>query len=209
MTTPGQGREAVLEPATQTRTELPEDSHGEPAATVGDTSTGPSVPHGIGGVPLSSITLGVVAAGASLYGVILRLWLLMHLPVWGDEAIVGLMAKSIDNGHFSAFYWGQNYGGLEPYVVAAALRIGGGGEPALNATPAVLAVLAAALVAGIAVAAGRDRLTAVAAGSAVWVWSYVVVWQSVREGGFREATLCCGLISLCAVSVPAGGGRDL
>ena len=124
----------------------------------------------------------------------------MHLPVWGDEAIVGLMAKSIDNGHFSAFYWGQNYGGLEPYVVAAALRIGGGGEPALNAAPAVLAAFAAVLVAGIAVAAGRDRLTAAAAGSAVWVWSYVVVWQSVREGGFREATLCCGLISLlCCV----------
>jgi hypothetical protein len=158
------------------------------------------VRHGVRDAPLSSITLGIVAAGAALYGVLLRVWLLVHLPVWGDEAIVGLMAKSIDNGHFSAFYWGQNYGGLEPYVVAAALWIGGWGEPALNAAPAVLAAVAAVLVAGIAVAAGRDRLTAAAAGSAVWVWSYVVVWQSVREGGFREATLCCGLISLlCCV----------
>ncbi len=112
------------------------------------------------------------------------------------------MAQSIDNGHFSAFYWGQHYGGLEPYLVAAALKIGGGGEPALNATPAVLAALAAVLVAGIGLAGGRDRLTAAAAGTAVWVWPYVVVWQSVREGGFREATLCCGLAAiLCCVRV--------
>ncbi len=93
-----------------------------------------------------------MVAGAALYGLLLRVWLLVHLPVWGDEAIVGVMARSIDNGHFSAFYWGQNYGGLEPYLVAVALRIGGGGEPALNATPAALAALAAVLV---AVTAGR------------------------------------------------------
>ena len=155
--------------------------------------------------PVSAVVLGVVVAGAALYGVLLRVWLLVHLPLWGDEAIVGLMAKSIDNGHFSAFYWGQHYGGLEPYLVAAALRVGGGGEPALNGTPAVLAALAAVLVACVALAAGRDRLTAAAAGAAVWVWPFVVVWQSVREGGFREATLCCGLAAVvCCIRASRG-----
>jgi hypothetical protein len=34
------------------------------------------------------------------------------------------------------------------------------------------------------------------------VWPYVVIWQSVREGGFREATLCCGLAALfCCVVI--------
>jgi hypothetical protein len=142
----------------------------------------------------------VVSAAAILYGVLLRVWLLVHMPVWGDEAIVGLQARAIDGGHFSAFYWGQHYGGLEPYLVAAALKIGGGGEPALNATPAVLAAAAAALLGAAVFIASRNRLLALAAGAAVWVWPYVVVWQSVREGGFRFATLCCGLIALvCCV----------
>lgn len=154
------------------------------------------------GPQVGAVVLGVVAVGGALYGILLRVWLLVHLPVWGDEAIVGLMARSIDGGHFSAFYWGQHYGGLEPYVVALGLKVGGGGEPAMNATPAVLAACAAVIVVGIVVAAGRDKVTALAAGSAVWVWPFVVVWQSVREGGFREATLCCGLVAiLCCVRV--------
>ena len=49
----------------------------------------------------------------------------MQLPIWGDEAIVGIMARAIDGGHFTAFYWGQHYGGLESYLVAASLKIGG------------------------------------------------------------------------------------
>ncbi len=201
MTTAGQGRDAVLEPSTETPVvPTPEDASAEPAATSESLSPGVSVRRGVIGPRLSAIALGIVVAAGALYGLLLHVWLLVHLPIWGDEAIVGVMAQSIDNGHFSAFYWGQHYGGLEPYVVAAALKIGGGGEPALNATPAVLAALAAVLVACIGLAAGRDRLTAAAAGTAVWVWPYVVVWQSVREGGFREATLCCGLAAiLCCV----------
>jgi hypothetical protein len=148
-------------------------------------------------------TAVLVAAGAAvLYGALLRAWLLAHLPLWGDEAIVGLQARAIGSGHFSAFYWGQHYGGLEPYVVAAALRVGGGGETALNITPVLLSAVSAVLVAGITLAAGRDRLVALAAGVVVWVWPYAVVWQSVREGGFREAALCCGLTAvLCCIRV--------
>jgi hypothetical protein len=146
--------------------------------------------------------IAVLVAGslAVVYGVLLHVWLLVHLPIWGDEAIVGIMARAIDSGHFSAFYWGQHYGGLEPYLVAVGLKVGGGGEPALNATPALLAAMAAVLVAGITLAAGKSRIVALAAGATVWVWPYVVIWQSVREGGFRFATLCCGLTAvLCCI----------
>ena len=144
----------------------------------------------------------VVSSLALAYGSLLRGWLLVELPVWGDEAIVGIMARAIDGGHFTAFYPGQHYGGLEPYLVALGLKIGGGGEPALNATPALLCALGAVLVGAVTFAATRSRPLAFAAAAAVWVWPYVVIWQSVREGGFREATLCCGFAALlCCVRV--------
>jgi hypothetical protein len=151
--------------------------------------------------------IAVVAAGtiALLYGLLLRLWLLAHLPLFGDEAVVGLMARGIDHGHFSAFYWGQRYGGLESYVAALVLPVGGGGESALNATPAVLCAIAAGLVAAITYAWRRNRLLALAAGSLVWVWPYAVVWESVREVGFRYAALCCGLTAvLCSLRACEG-----
>jgi hypothetical protein len=148
------------------------------------------------------VAVFVVAALALLYGLVLRVWLLVELPIWGDEAIVGLMARAIDGGHFTAFYWGQHYGGLEPYVVALGLKVGGGGEPAMNATPAFLCAVGAALVGAVTFATTRSRPFALAATGAVWAWPYVVIWQSVREGGFREATLCCGFAAfLCCIRV--------
>jgi hypothetical protein len=144
----------------------------------------------------------VVAVLAVVYGVLLRVWLLVELPIWGDEAIVGIMARAIDGGHFTAFYWGQHYGGLESYLVALGLKVGGGGEPAMNATPALLSALGAVLVGAVTFAATKSRPLAFAATGAVWVWPYVVIWQSVREGGFREATLCCGFVALlCCVKI--------
>ncbi len=156
---------------------------------------------GTGFHPVVAVVL-TVAALALAYGLILRVWLLVQLPIWGDEAIVGIMARAIDGGHFTAFYLGQNYGGFEPYLVALGLKVGGGGEPAMNATPAVLAAVAAGLVGGLTYSASRNRPLALAAAAAAWVWPYVVIWQSVREGGFREATLCCGVTALlCCVRV--------
>jgi hypothetical protein len=144
----------------------------------------------------------VAAALAILYGLVLRVWLLVELPIWGDEAIVGIMGRAIDGGHFTAFYPGQHYGGLESYLVALGLKVGGGGEPALNGTPALLCAVGAILVGAFTFAATRSRPLSFAATGAVWVWPYVVIWQSVREGGFREATLCCGLVALiCCVRV--------
>ena len=153
---------------------------------------------------VNRVVLAVLLATslALVYGSVLRIWLLVQLPIFGDEAIVGIMARAINGGHFTAFYWGQHYGGLEPYLVAAGLKLGGGGELALNATPAVLSAVGAVLVGGVTFAASRSRPLSLAAAGAVWVWPYVVIWQSVREGGFREATLCCGVAALwCCVRV--------
>ena len=158
--------------------------------------------------PAETARFALIAVGAIaiVYGVLLRLWLLAHLPLFGDEAIVGLMARSIDSGHFSSFYWGQQYGGLEPYLAAIVLPLGGGGTPALNATPALLSALAAVLVGVITFAVGRNRLLSFAAACLAWVWPFAAVWGSVRELGVHAAALCCGLAAV-ACCVRAYRGR--
>jgi hypothetical protein len=199
VSSPGRSSDTVLPPATA-----------QPASTVSEDYTELPVVSARPGVRVrpAAVVVAAVSGIAILYGLLLHLWLLVHLPIWGDEAIVGVMARAIDAGHFTAFYPGQHYGGLEPYLVALALKVGGGGEPALNGAPAALAAVSAVLVSGLVAVVSRDRLLALAAGAAVWVWPYVVVWQSVREGGFREATLCCGLVALlcCVRACGAGAG---
>jgi hypothetical protein len=133
----------------------------------------------------------VALAGA--YGSLIRLWLLAHLPLFGDEAVVGLMARGILHGRLDAFFWGQSYGGAEPYVVAAVLGAFNGGPMGLNATPAILALGASFLTYGVLRTRATRRLAALGA-AMVWVWPYAATWNSVREIGFRGATLCCGLL---------------
>jgi hypothetical protein len=132
-------------------------------------------------------------------GLALRVWLLAHLPLTGDESVVGLMARQINSGHFSTFYWGQHYGGVEPYVVAAVFGLAGPGAASLDATATILAAVAA-LLAGATVREMTGRWKAgLVAGVLVWIWPYAAMWNSVHELGFRQATLCCGLAVLwCA-----------
>ena len=58
----------------------------------------------------------VLAAGL---GAALRLWFLFHVALNADEASVGLATQALLHGHFNAFFPGQLYGGVEPYVAAA------------------------------------------------------------------------------------------
>jgi hypothetical protein len=132
-------------------------------------------------------------AAAVLVGTYVRLWLLGNQGINSDEATVGLMAHQIVRGHFSTFYWGQSYGGGEPYLVAATFGVFGQSAFMLNFTPALLAVAAALLVWRIGL---RLFSPWCAAASAVltWVWGEAEDWNSVREIGFRGATLLLGLL---------------
>jgi len=136
--------------------------------------------------------VNVLTPLAVLFGVLERLWLLARLPLFGDEAIVGLMARQIRHGHFSTFYWGQHYGGLEPYVAAVTTFVNGG-PMGLNVAAALLSAVAATLAAAIVGELTGSRALAVLAGCVAWVWPFVLLWNSVRELGFRYAALCCGL----------------
>lgn len=145
----------------------------------------------------------VVLAAAS--GLALRAWLLNHTVLNSDEAVVGLMAHGVLHGQFATFYWGQHYGGAEPYVVAAVLWLSHGSPTGLGATAALLSALAAVVVGAIAAAVTGDRWLGAAAGTVAWVWPYAVVWNSLRETGFRGVCLACGLLALaCALRIHRG-----
>ncbi|HMD46522.1 MAG TPA: hypothetical protein VKG43_10200 [Acidimicrobiales bacterium] len=152
----------------------------------------------------------VVVPLLGVYGVVLRAWLLAHLAVMSDEAVVGIMGRAITSGTTTAFYWGQHYGGAEPYVVAGVLKGVNDGPVGLGLAPMLLAVVAAGLVvACVLEATGNGRLAALA-GAMAWVWPYSAVWNSVREIGFRGVTLACGLVMvLCALAIQRRTERRL
>jgi len=144
----------------------------------------------------------VVVAAAGAYGALVRIWLLAHLALFGDEAVVGLMGQGILHGHLDAFFWGSNYAGGEPYVVAAVLGRINDGPMGVNGTPAGLALVAAVLTYAVLSTSRVNRRVAALGAAMVWVWPYAAIWNSVREVGFRGATLCCGLIVvLCALRI--------
>lgn len=154
---------------------------------------------------VAALVLVLIAAA---YGLLLRAWLLAHVPLNSDEAVVGLMARGILAGHVGTFYWGQQYGGGEPYVVAGVLKIVNGGPVGLNGTAALLGAVAALLVAAIVKEGTGNAPLAALSGALAWVWSYAAVWNSVREFGFRQLALCCGLVLvLCALRIHRGPSR--
>ncbi|MGH9089886.1 MAG: ArnT family glycosyltransferase [Acidimicrobiales bacterium] len=138
-------------------------------------------------------------------GVVLRAWYVFHQPINADEAVVGLMAMQIVHGHFSAFYWGQVYGGAEPFLVAMLFGIFGTSTWALEAVAIALSVGAAVVSWRIARRLVADPLLAVLAGALVWAAPQAAVWNSTIELGFRGVTLLCGLgILLVALRVLDG-----
>ena len=141
------------------------------------------------------LVLWFLAAGLGALGLLVRLFLLWHKSINSDEAVVGLMARDILHGHFTAFYWGQDYGGVEPYVTAALFGVFGQNDVTLNLAPVVLSAVSSVLVWRIARYV-LDEPVAVLVGLATWVWPVAVVVYSAQESGFRYATLTLGLAAV-------------
>ncbi len=176
---------------------LPEDGLPSDPATARSTSVG-----------VTGMVVWVVASVAVLVGAAMRAWFLFHRPVNADESIVGLMAKQILHGHFSAFYWGQSYGGGEPYLVAVLFGIFGTSVWALKAVSVILSAVAALLTWRIVRQVTVDPALAVLAGVAVWVFPRSAVSASTLELGFRGLTLACGLgLLLLALKIQNGDDR--
>jgi hypothetical protein len=137
----------------------------------------------------------VVVLGAGL-GTALRLWYLFHDPFDSDQASVGLAAQHILNGQFNAFYPGQFYGGVEPYVTAALFGVFGQSALMVKLTPLLLSLVAAILTWRIALRLVSNRQVAALAGVLMWVAPLAVIWNSTVERGFRGITMACGLAAL-------------
>ena len=130
-----------------------------------------------------------------LVGLLLRLWILWNAPLNADEATAGLVAHQIIHGHTYAFYWGQRYGGVETYFTALNFLIFGQSPFVLNATPAILALVASVLVWRIGIRL-FDPAPAVVAAVLSWIWCESSLWNSTRATGFHEVALVLGLILL-------------
>lgn len=94
------------------------------------------------GWSLGTSALAIVSGLLIVVAVLLRVWLLGNAPMNSDEATAGLVAHQIAHGHTYAFYWGQSCGGVEPYVLALTFLVFGQSPFVLNATPALLALVA-------------------------------------------------------------------
>ena len=141
--------------------------------------------------------LAIVCGILIVLGVLLRVWLLGNAPMNSDEATAGLVAHQIAHGHTYAFYWGQSYGSVEPYVVALNFLAFGQSPFILNATPALLALVGSVLVWRIGLRLFQPAAAVVAAVLS-WIWSESSLWNSTREYGLHEVTMVLGLVLLLA-----------
>jgi Dolichyl-phosphate-mannose-protein mannosyltransferase len=141
--------------------------------------------------------LPVVLCASVVAGIVLRIVVYRSsLGVLdGDEAVWGLMARHLLDGEFSAFFWGQGYGGtLEVIPTALLFALFGTSTVAMRIVPAVLTAVAAVLVWRI----GRRTVGEPAARIAavlLWVWPPYLVWKSERAHGFYGS----GLVLVCLV----------
>ena len=134
-------------------------------------------------------------------GVALRAWIL-SLDIGaldGDEALPGTMARHVLDGEFSAFYWGQSYGGSqEPILTAGVFALTGSSVEALRSVPIALFAVGAVLTWRIGVRTVGEPYARLGAG-VFWVWSAYVVWKSTRAHGFYGVALVLGLIAVLLV----------
>jgi hypothetical protein len=137
---------------------------------------------------------GLIAAGI-VAGALGRAWMVTHSGIDSDEAVVGLMASQILHGHLTAFYWGQSYGGVEPYVVAAVFAVVGQSAVSLVLVPAVLMAATAVLTWRAARRLVEDRWLAASAGVVVWAVP-MLGFTDTTEYGFRNLALAVGVAIL-------------
>ena len=147
-------------------------------------------------VKLRSTQTSVTVSLAVVVGLVLRGWYLTHRRTSSDEAVAGLMASNILRGHFYVFYWGQQYGGVEPYVVALVFSVLGQSGLVLHLAATLFSALAAVLTWRIAQRIVIDRRIALMAGALTWVAPEAWISTSSTEFGFRGVTLTAGLTAI-------------
>ncbi|HUF39500.1 MAG TPA: glycosyltransferase family 39 protein, partial [Anaerolineales bacterium] len=141
----------------------------------------------------------------------LRIWLLYSaaVPFNSDEAVVGLMARHINQGARPLFFYGQSYmGSLDAFLTAGAFRVLGETVLAIRVVQ-ILLYLAFLFTAWLL--ARRLLRDEFAAGLAVFVMAVppvlVVTYTSATLGGYGESLVFGNLILLLGYEVLFGERR--
>ncbi len=171
-----------------------------------DTSVAPPAPEPSRRRLLWPVIGGSLVALGILAGVVGRAWWITHVPIDSDQAVVGLMAREILHGHVTAFYWGQSYGGVEPFLVAAVFAVAGQNAYSLTVVPAVLMAATAVVTWRAALRLVEDRWLAALAGVVVWAIPMFGL-TNTTEYGFRNVTLAVG-VALLLMSLRILDGRS-
>jgi hypothetical protein len=126
----------------------------------------------------------------------------------GDEAAWGTMARHVLDGEFSAFFWGQNYGGTQEVVLTAGVfALTGAGTYALRVVPMLLFLTGAVLTWRVGIRTVGEPYARLGA-AAFWAWSPYVLWKSTRAHGFYGAGVVLGLVvTLLALRLAERPGR--
>lgn len=148
--------------------------------------------------PGGTSSRATVAAMVGLAGAV-RLWLLTRpaLELDADEAVTGIMARRILDGHHTAYFAGQNYmGTVEQYLQAAVLALLPDSDLALRLPQVALAAVSCLLVHRIALRCGLTPRRALLAASLFAVGPYFLAYWGTKSRGGYAAAMVLGLLGL-------------
>jgi len=112
-----------------------------------------------------------------------------------DEAMAGLMARGIRDGHFTSFYWGQNYGGSFEVYILAILGLFVPEKFAFFILPAAESIFIALLLFQI-IKTSLGREVSLLVASLYFVFPALTVWNIARPMVFYQSTMIFGLIAI-------------
>ncbi len=145
----------------------------------------------------NSRRLALSLSVASLIVGALTRWLYLSSAagrIHADEAVAGLMARSLLDGDWSTFFWGQQYGGtVELLWLSPALALFG--NASISAVPILEAIVLCVLVWRYC-SHFLSNSDAVLAASLLWAAPALWQWFSLRPMLFYQPTLIIGLCLL-------------
>jgi len=134
----------------------------------------------------------------TIIGALLRFYFLSHpdFVLDSDEAIVGLMAKHINEGKgIPAFYYGQHYmGAFEPILVALSFKLFGIGQFGLKFIPFLFSVFLIPLMYIAGLQLGSVLIARVSSLIMAIPPAALLIWSLKARGGFVEL-IAIGLLS--------------
>ena len=126
--------------------------------------------------------------------------------IHADEAVSGLMARSLLDGDWSTFFWGQYYGGsVELLWLSPAMALVG--DAALGVIPIVEAVVLCILVWRYC-SHFLNTSDAVLAASLVWATPALWQWFSLRPMLFYQSTLIIGFSTIAITRLDMAGSEQ-